>query len=555
MTGHTGPAESLWRARVAQVLLPLLGFFATSLVLQVAAHAYTAELAGADEPAHFITALLIRDYLGQGLPAPPLAFAENYYVHYPKVALPIWPPVFHAMASTWMLVFPATIGSVRVLVALVTAVAGLLLYRMTTDDLGRATALALGFGFIALPQTQSITQQVMVDGLVTALALAAALVWRRYSRTLAPRDSLWFGLLGAAAMLPKGNGVALLALPVAWALLANRIDVLGRRATWYGPALMLVVGGPWTVYSLRLLQRTVVNAGARGTLGSRASAYGNYLLEGVGPVVLVAAAIGLVAVVATRFRRDTLPDTWAVLVAMAIAVAGFHVVLPQPANWRYLLPLLPACLWLAVRGVHALGAAVPPRIRAGVMALAALALVAGVAERASGAGDGQHHGIGAIAEWVVGQPPGVVLVSDGDSGVNTAGMFIAELAVREARPGHIVLRGNKTLSTSTWDGQQPQLRHGTTPAILAYLASIPVRYVILDDGPTAGAAVPANELLRAALRDDSTGWKLAATFPDAANPQHRRLAFETRTAPGPPGPISIDMRHTLGRSITLGAPR
>ena len=82
-----------------------------------------------------------------------------------------------------------------------------------------------------------------------------------------------------------------------------------------------------------------------------------------------------------------------------------------------------------------------------------------------------------------------------------------------------------------------------------------MRYVILDDGPTAGAADPANQLLRAALRDDSSGWKLAATFPDAANPQHRRLAFETRTAPGPPGPISIDMRHTLGRSITLGAPR
>ncbi len=153
MTARTGPAGSRWRAHVAPVLLPLLGFFAASLLLQVAAHAYTAELAGADEPAHFITSLLIRDYLGQGLPTPPLAFGETYYVHYPKVALPIWPPVFHTMAGTWMLVFPATIGSVWVLIALSTAVAALLLYRMTTDDLGRATALALGFGFIALPQT------------------------------------------------------------------------------------------------------------------------------------------------------------------------------------------------------------------------------------------------------------------------------------------------------------------------------------------------------------------------------------------------------------------
>lgn len=554
MTTRTSPDGSPWRACLGHVLLPLLGLFATALLLQIARGAYGAELDGADEPSHFITSLLIRDYLRAGLPWPPLAFAENYYVHYPKVGIPIWPPVFHTTAGLWMLVFPATIASVRVLIALITAVAAWLAYRLTRDDIGRAAALVLGFAFIALPQTQIVTQQVMVDGLVAALVLGAALAWQRYSRTLAARDSLWFGVLGTAAMLTKGNGVALLVLPVAWALVSNRMDVLVRRATWYGPALMLVAGGPWQVYSLRMLQRTVVNAENRGTILTRAATYGGELLGGVGPVVLIAAAIGLVAVLARRVRRAPVPDTWAILTALAVSVAAFHIALPQPATWRYLLPLLPSCLWLAVRGRDEVAGLVPASLRAGVVALMSVALVAGVAVRAASVGPWPHRGMSAVAEWVLSRPPGVVMVSV-DSGVNTSGMLIAELAVREARPGHIILRAGKTLSTSTWDGEQMRLMYDTPAEVAAYLGSIPVRYVVLDEGLVDEPPDPANVLLHAAVRDHSTQWTLAATFPDAADAGHQWLVYESRTATAPAGPISIDMRYSLGRAITLSAPK
>ena len=39
-----------------------------------------------DESAHFVTALMVRDYLRTGLGQPPMSFAENYYLHYPLSA-------------------------------------------------------------------------------------------------------------------------------------------------------------------------------------------------------------------------------------------------------------------------------------------------------------------------------------------------------------------------------------------------------------------------------------------------------------------------------------
>jgi len=547
-------ATSIDRPRVRRALGAMVVLFAVlcaaTLLLQVARHAYAAELSGGDEPAHFVTSLLIRDYVAAGLPGSPIAYAENYYIHYPKIGFGMWPPVFHATAAAWMLVMPASVASVRVLIAIITALAALLAFRLIRDDVGTRVAAVIAAAFIALPLTQLAAHQVMVDALVAALVFATALAWHRYGRTLATGDALAFGLLGSAAMLTKGNGIAVLGLPFIWAAVTSRWDVLTRRATWYGLGLMLVVGGPWQVYSAGLLSRTVIREGGSGTLLARAGTYGVYLTEALGPAVLVMAGLGAALVLGRRLRKGPMADAVATPFALLLSVLAFHVVLPQAPNARYLLPALPICLWLAVRGMQALGAACAPRLRGPVIALLALLLVADVARLAVRFEPRRHHGIGAIADWVLTRPPGVVLVSDGDSAVNTSGMFIVEMAVREARPGHIVLRGNKTLSLSSWDGQDRRVLHDTVEEVSAFLAGIPVRYVVLDDGPFAGVVEPANEILRVALRNDAA-WRLAGTYPDAANPRHRRLVYESTAAPTAGGPISIDLGRTLGRSLTL----
>jgi hypothetical protein len=63
----------------------------------------------------------LRDYILHGLGKSPLAFARNYYAHYPKLAIGHWPPVFYVAQALWIIMFPATRNSVLVMMALVTA--------------------------------------------------------------------------------------------------------------------------------------------------------------------------------------------------------------------------------------------------------------------------------------------------------------------------------------------------------------------------------------------------------------------------------------------------
>ena len=41
-----------------------------------------------------MNALVLRDYIREGLSQNPLRFAEDYYRHYPKIAPGMWPPLF-----------------------------------------------------------------------------------------------------------------------------------------------------------------------------------------------------------------------------------------------------------------------------------------------------------------------------------------------------------------------------------------------------------------------------------------------------------------------------
>src|ERR1700761_9043583 len=65
--------------------------------------AYSLTFGGySDEPAHYLTSLMIRDYLLSGFRLTPLAFAERYYVHYPAVAFGMWGPLLPILGGIWM---------------------------------------------------------------------------------------------------------------------------------------------------------------------------------------------------------------------------------------------------------------------------------------------------------------------------------------------------------------------------------------------------------------------------------------------------------------------
>ena len=87
-------------------LLLLLLYFSITVLLQWASGTYHSDFGGyPDEPGHYVTGLMVRDYIAAGFPDSPSRFAENYYLHYPKVAIGHWPPVFYSIQAAWMLIF------------------------------------------------------------------------------------------------------------------------------------------------------------------------------------------------------------------------------------------------------------------------------------------------------------------------------------------------------------------------------------------------------------------------------------------------------------------
>ena len=74
------------------------------LAIQISGGAFKAEFTGhPDEPAQFISGLMAYDYLATLPPDNPIAWAGQYYLHYPEVAIGHWPPGYHAMEAVWWL--------------------------------------------------------------------------------------------------------------------------------------------------------------------------------------------------------------------------------------------------------------------------------------------------------------------------------------------------------------------------------------------------------------------------------------------------------------------
>lgn len=155
-----------------------------------ASGAFQAEFVGnPDEAAHYVTGLMVRDYVAAGLPRGPLRFAENYYLHYPKVALGRWPPGFYLLQTAWTMVFSPSRLSILLSMA------------------------ALAYGkFLDQPR------------------------WR---------EAIVFSVLAVLAIMTHGKTLALALLPGFAILIGRRLDLLRRACFWFPALPVLVICGPW----------------------------------------------------------------------------------------------------------------------------------------------------------------------------------------------------------------------------------------------------------------------------------------------------------------------
>lgn len=500
-------------------LLALLLFTLLTVTIQLFRGAFTAEFtAKPDEAAHFVTSLMVRDYIGlvlSGSVPAPMPWAMDYYMHYPKVALGHWPPGYYALQAIWWLVFPIGRASAIGLNTVMTVVSAGLVYALARQIRAGLPALLVPMAMLVTPVMQEAMSETMSDlpSLLGGVVVLWYLVqlWQRPG----PVPLLLLALAAAATLLMKGTGaVLLLAIGLSTLLLLGRLNWRWLVV----PGVCGALGAGWFAIQHFLLRRSVV---AWGGIGVEMPWYWDYSFALAGYGVALAALGGLVL----ALRRDRTPLLAATaLLAVSILVSSYWLrAMQEIRHWIMLLPVL---LLLAYAALTWLAA------RRRLLTVAAAVLVAVLIPFRSPAV--QPAGFRDLAGQV--RLPARMLISAPDGWPE--GSWIAEVALREKRPSSVIVRATKVFAAVGWNNRPYRLRTQTAEAMEKAIDGAGVETIILHDDP-GHSPIPHHVMLLQWL-DRNPGWKPCGSA--------GRLSAFCRIAPPrfPRAPIQIDLRDRVG---------
>ena len=505
--------------------------FDVAFVWQKCTGAYESEFgAHPDEGAHCVTGLFVRDafgvaldYVRNGFQGSPVdagrEFAQNFYEHYPKVALGVWPPAFHLTQAVWTLPFGTSRMALLLLMAALAASVAVLIFEVVRPRFGMWAAAGAALLWLCGPLVREYYGMIMAEMLSTLTMLGATVVWGRYLEKDSKRDAWWFALLASAAILTKGTGLALNLMCLFSIILRWNWRVLARPSLWGAALLIVVLAGIWTwVFRHEGLR---VGGWERSGLSwefTKAAVpfYAWELARSLGYGVAVFALIGMF----TNARKD---GHWAAQTSLVVAVLVFQSVVPVGREARHVLPATPALMLLAMAGVFAV--ARHPKViiaNAGVqryrermwIVLLALLMVPQIVfrfERKS------YHGFEPLARAVLEEREGTRILISSDA--RGEGMFISEVAMRDRRPNLFIERASKTLvdpEGRTWGGRYLRDRFPDDATLLDYILKSKIEYIVLDAAVPEEKRAPYQDQLKRVVMDNTgTFW------PVTESPVHR----------------------------------
>jgi hypothetical protein len=484
--------------------LACIAYALTSLLFQRLQGASQAAFGGyPDEPSHYVSGLLVHDYLVNGSLASPFSYAADYYTHTPFFALGYWPPLFYTAEALWMLVFGVSRPAVLVLIALIDAGSATLLFAHLRRECGNVAAFGAGFMFLLSPIVLWSSGLVMIDLLVTLLSFAAALSFARYmdSRRIGP--IVGFSLLTAATLLTKSSGAFLAIVPPAAILVSGRFDIFKRFSFWFAPLFVAVLCAPWFLMTRGLLNRgfegyqkpeSLVTAAQLGI-----ALWGNLLW------LLPFALLG-----AWRLSRAPrpMPGFAAVCLVQPAAVVAMLMLAPVGIEARYLTPAVPPLLVLTMYGIRDVSrlVAISQRTHAmtGLVALLVASMLISTLHRLHPVVADPYR---PIVNFVIERDYHSVLVPS-----NAEGPVIAEISEREPdRTARFLVRPGKLLASIDWNGIKYRPRYQTKEEIQALFDRIPVDALILRTSPPDGA-LKHEILLRDMVLAFPERWRLVGSF-------------------------------------------
>jgi hypothetical protein len=453
-------------------------------VVQWGGGAFQAEFDGySDEASHFMTGLILRDYAVQWPIPDPLPWAEQYYIHYPRVALGQWPPLFHALEAIWWLFVPPSRVTAMLLIGMLAVASILGFYRLARRTAPVSWALIATGLLVATPEFQRAAAQVMTEQLNLALAILFLEALAGFVQGGEKREALKLGIYGCLSLLVKGTGLGLLPAPLVAMTISRQWRAIRKFAA---PAIAVgaVVGaiGVWYLMRDPSLGTVLRWAGIRA--GSGWSPQPLVSLAGPGAILLAMAGMALLV----RSGNALATSCTAVL----LSTAAVAYVVRAMNDGRHLIAALPCILLLDLLVLRK-----TLRLRARFVRVAALA--GGVAAiaipfpwlcyRQSGAG------VEKLASQL--KRPARMLVSAHIPA--REGSWVVAVSTRERRPSSLVVRSTKTLAKLSFDGSRYRLLVRDAAEVGAWLDRYGIDTVVLDEYPLASMAPAHHELLRAAV--------------------------------------------------------
>lgn len=507
-----------------------------------------------DEPSHYVSGLMLRDYVLSGASQSPVSYAANYYVHLPMIGIGHWPPVFYSLEAGWMLLTGTGRAHVLLLIAIISALVSTTLFLALERRFGLLIGLFAGGWFLAIPVVRWSSNLVMIDVLMSLLVLWAALMFSRYMRTERTRDAIYFGLLAGLALLTKPAAICLVAVPPTAILVSRRFALLRRPGLWLSGIVVFAMIAPW-----------YANVGALTTFGSNPTPWGEHLRVAVPDVFVhlwrettvlaILSAIGL-WVWARGLRKHT-DVTAACLLAVIPGTIAAVLAARIPVESRYLIPAYVSMMIFAAYGIKWLAEHV--RIRQ----TPALAGLAGALTLTSALYAGTIHtpsifrgddGLTQVVDRLLAEPVAgdrVALVSGLYPG--SEGRVIAAIAERSAqRPSDMLLRGTKLLATVDWNGTHYTPRFHTPEEILNTLEQHGVQFVIMVIPERWNERWQHHKLLIELCDKRSDRLQPIGTYPNDTTPGFKLFRLNTaRTQKQVPAVMIEELQDRLGSSYGL----
>jgi hypothetical protein len=538
----------------------LLAVFGTALLAILAYQhsngAYENDLYYGDSAAHFVTAVMIGDYLRTNIGSNPITFAEEYYLHCPKVAFGRWPPLFHFLQAGWYLAFGASKASALLLMGVITATLIAVVYCRLDRLYGANVAAAVVLLLASFASVRWQLQMVMSDVLTMLFCTLAAFALADFVGSRRTGDLLAIALWSALAIFTKENALHLAILvPCVLALAAG-------KTLWRDMQQRLVVAGVLVTGIGLAILRMQVNPQIHGYQGlthlatrivrfDDSEAVLEAFFSVASPLIFLIAGTGVVLYEKRRVRDERM---WheRVCIAWLLSLVAFLLLVPAPPDSRYSMPALVPLMILTglalfeiknyLAGIsHAMGLVAPWIL----CAVTIFSLDHHVPPRVGG--------FSAAAQAIPVRPNLVTLVSSDSFG---EGAYIVERLMTDRSRAGITLRSGKMLASSDWHDEEYQLRMKTSDQVFRFLLEVPVHYIALDTyRPLGDPPSPHCTLLQRTLEEHPRDFIPVASLPRYHGDmkyEHAIVVYENVTAKDlKPQSIRVPVDRALGRVLQL----